>query len=45
MRWQRVESVGIGEAYHARGDDDSLATALVVDGVPIHVSVSMPTMG
>jgi hypothetical protein len=44
-RWQRVESVGLGEAYHARGDDDSLATTLVVDGVPIHVSMSMPTIG
>jgi hypothetical protein len=42
--WRQVDSVGLGEAYRAT-DDDSLATALVVDGVPIHVSMSMPTMG
>jgi hypothetical protein len=45
MRWQRVKSAGLGEAYHARDDDGSLATALIVDGVAIHVSVSMPTIG
>lgn len=44
MKWRQVDSVGLGEAYRAT-DDDSLATALVVDGVAIHVSVSMPTMG
>jgi hypothetical protein len=44
MRWQRVESVGLGESFIAR-HDDTLATALVVDGVPIHISVSMPTLG
>jgi hypothetical protein len=44
-RWQRGKSVGLGEAYRATGDDDTLATALVMDGVPIHVSMSMPTMG
>ena len=42
MKWQRGESVGLGEAYHARGDDDTLATALVMDGVPVHLSVSAP---
>ena len=45
VQWQRVKSVGLGETFRAAGDDDSLATALVVDGVPIHVSMSMPTIG
>jgi hypothetical protein len=38
-RWQQVETVGLGEAYRATGE--AIATALVVDDVPIHVSVSM----
>ncbi len=41
MRWRTTATVGLGEAYHARGDDDTLGTTLVVDGVPVHVSVSM----
>ena len=44
-RWERVATVGMGEAYRARGGDGSLATALVVDGVAVHVSVSMPILG
>jgi hypothetical protein len=43
-RWNQVETVGVGEAFRATGDDGSLAAALVVDGVPIHVSVSMPVL-
>ena len=42
--WKQVESVGLGEAYRATGDDGSLATALVVNGLPIHLSVTMPTI-
>jgi hypothetical protein len=45
MVWRRVESVGIGEAYRATGSDGTLASALVVNGTPIHVSMSMPTGG
>ena len=45
MSWRRVESVGLGEAFIARGDDGTLATALVLDDTPIHISVSMPTPG
>ena len=43
MRWERNDSVGLGEAYRARGDDDTLATALVADGTLIHLGMSMPT--
>ena len=43
MRWQKVATIGLGEGYRAQGQDGTLATALVVDGVPVHVSVSMPT--
>jgi hypothetical protein len=43
MRWRQVESVGLGELYRATGDDGTLATALVVDGVPIHLSIAAPT--
>ena len=42
VRWQRVESVGLGETYRATEDDDSLAMALVVDGTLLHLSLSMP---
>ena len=44
MRWQRAQAVGLGEACRAAGDDGTLATAVVVDGVPIHVSESTPTI-
>ena len=44
-RWERVATVGMGEAYRARGGGGSLATALVVDGVAVHVSVSMRILG
>jgi hypothetical protein len=40
MGWRQVATVGLGEAFRAQ-DDDALATALVVDGVPIHLSMSM----
>ena len=43
MRWRRVESVvGMGEVFHARDDDGTLASALMVDGSLIHLSVSAP---
>ena len=42
MRWQQMESVALGELYRATGDDGSLATALVVDGSLLHVSMSAP---
>ena len=39
VRWQQV---GLGEAYRARGEEDTLATALVVDDTLIHLGMSMP---
>jgi len=42
VKWQRVDTIGLGERYLAR-DDDMLATALVVDEVLLHLSVSVPT--
>jgi len=43
VEWKRIEpAIGLGEAYHVREGDGSLATALFVEGVPIHVSVSAP---
>jgi hypothetical protein len=42
VRWQQADSVGLGEAYRARGEDDTLATALVMDGTLIHFGMSMP---
>jgi hypothetical protein len=42
MRWQPVETVGLGEAYWATGAGDALATALAVEGTLVHLSVSMP---
>jgi hypothetical protein len=42
MEWQQVNSVGLGERYLAQ-DDGTLATALVVDGTLLHLSVSVPT--
>jgi hypothetical protein len=41
VRWQRVTSVGLGETYRVAGGDDSMATALFVEGVPVHMSTSM----
>jgi len=41
-RWKRINSAGLGERYLAQ-DDGMLATALVVDGVLLHLSVSVPT--
>jgi len=41
MRWQPVETVGLGEAYRAAGDGGSLATALVAGDTLVHLSVSM----
>ena len=43
MRWNQVETVGLGEAYRATGDGDALATALVMDGTLVHLGVSMPS--
>ena len=42
MRWRQVEPViGLGESYRARGeDDDTLASALVLDGSIVHLSMS-----
>ena len=37
--------LGWAEAYRARGGGGSLATALVVDGVAVHISVSMRIPG
>jgi hypothetical protein len=45
VRWRRVESVGLGQAYKAVGDDDSLMAALMMDGRLIHLSLSVPTIG
>jgi hypothetical protein len=42
LRWQQVTPVGLGEAYRASGDDGTLAAALVVEGVLLHLSMSMP---
>ena len=42
MRWREVATVGLGQSCRAADSDGSLATALFVDGVPIHLSVSMP---
>lgn len=43
MRWRRVESVvGMGEVFNARGDDGTLATALLLEGSLIHLSISAP---
>jgi hypothetical protein len=41
MRWERTDSAGLGELYLAQ-DGEMLATALVVDGTLLHLSVSMP---
>ena len=42
MRWRPVEQVvGLGETYRATGNDGSLATALVVEGKPIHLSIAV----
>ena len=43
MRWERVDSVGLGEQYRGH-DDGMLATALVVEGVLLHASMSMPVV-
>ena len=46
VEWKRIEpAIGLGEAYHVREDDGSLATALFVDGVPVHMSVSVSAIG
>jgi hypothetical protein len=45
MLWRRVESFGLGETYRANGGDGTLATALLLEGTPIHVTMSMPTGG
>jgi hypothetical protein len=42
MRWSQVATVGIGEAYRAQDNDGTLGTALVMDGMPVHLSLSMP---
>ncbi len=40
--WEQTPAVGLGELHHARAADGALATALVVDNVLVHGSVSMP---
>lgn len=45
MMWRQVAAVGLGEAYRGHGEDGTLATALVVDDVLLHLSLSMPTGG
>ena len=42
MKWQEFATVGLGKLHRAVGDDGSLAAALVVDGKPLHLSVSIP---
>jgi hypothetical protein len=42
MRWQPAGAAGLGEAYRAAGDGGTVATALVGDGMLVHLSVSMP---
>ena len=45
MRWQKIEPVvGLGESYQARGNDDTLATALVLNDSIVHLSMSMPSI-
>jgi hypothetical protein len=41
-RWERTDSPGLGERYLAQ-DDGMLATALVVEGTLLHLSVSVAT--
>jgi len=42
VRWRQVEPiVGLGESYHARDNDETLATALVKDHLLVHLSLSM----
>jgi hypothetical protein len=41
VRWEPMASIGLGEHYRALGDDGMVATALVVDNVPIHLAMSM----
>ena len=43
MRWQQVETVGLGKSYRAVGDDGSLATALVAEGTLVHLGMSLPS--
>jgi hypothetical protein len=40
MRWQRVDSVGLGEQYLSSPDGNAAASALVVDGRLVHASVA-----
>ena len=42
LNFQPVQQVGLGEAYQCRGADGVLGAALVVHGVPVHLSVSFP---
>jgi hypothetical protein len=45
MRWKQVEPVvGLGEAYRARDNDQTLATALVLNDSVVHLSMSMPSI-
>jgi hypothetical protein len=45
MRWQKVEPVvGLGMAYRARDNDETLATALVLNDSTVHLSMSMPSI-
>ena len=43
IEWQRLDPVGLGESYRGRGDEGTLATALVAGDTLVHLGVSMPT--
>ena len=40
VRWEQVPTVGLGEAFRAQ-DEGALATALVLDGALVHLSLSI----
>jgi len=42
LAWRQIEPVGVGEDYVAEDRTGDLVTALVVDGVVVHTSVSAP---
>ena len=40
LEFEKTSQLGLGEAYSCRGAGGVLGTALVVDGMPLHLSVS-----
>lgn len=42
LAWRQMEAVGLGEEYIAEDRNGDLATALVVNGVAVHISISAP---